>query len=422
MKGEQRGRPGRTTWQGGKGQTFSGDQDFYFCQEGVRREMKISKVLLVLGVCLAVVASSAFAADKKPVVIGLQGPITGPWAYEGQMAKQSCEIAAALINQKGGILDGRMVEIRVVDDAGEPKTGALAAQKLVGQKDVVASVSTYGSSVCETASTIYEKFKKVNIGYGVTAVRLTQRDFKYFFRTCGRDDSQGQFFADTVPARFNARRIAIMHDNTAFGKGLAEDTKKALDAMVQAGKVEIVYFDAITPGEKDFRVSLTQLRETKPDAWYFTGYYAEAALLVTQAREIGITCPFIGGNAAINDEFVKIAGLDLAKGCYMTNEPLPADLPYPQAKEFLKAYKDKYGEIPSSPWPIYAADAVNIIAYAVDKTKSMNSDVLADYLRDKVDGVPGITGPIGFTAQGDREGVPFYLYVVDDQGHIVVSK
>lgn len=384
--------------------------------------MKISKVLLVLGVCLAVMASSAVAADKKPVVIGLQGPITGPWAYEGQMAKQSCEIAAALVNQKGGILDGRMVEIRVVDDAGEPKTGALAAQKLVGQKDVVASVSTYGSSVCETASTIYEKFKKVNIGYGVTAVRLTQRDFKYFFRTCGRDDSQGQFFADTVPARFNARRIAIMHDNTAFGKGLAEDTKKALDSMVQAGKVEIVYFDAITPGEKDFRVSLTQLRETKPDAWYFTGYYAEAALLVTQAREIGITCPFIGGNAAINDEFVKIAGLDLAKGCYMTNEPLPSDLPYPQAKEFLKAYKDKYGEIPSSPWPIYAADAVNIIAYAVDKTKSMNSDVLADYLRDKVDGVPGITGPIGFTAQGDREGVPFYLYVVDDQGHIVVSK
>ncbi|HNT57530.1 MAG TPA: branched-chain amino acid ABC transporter substrate-binding protein [Syntrophales bacterium] len=384
--------------------------------------MKISKVLLVLGVCLAVMASSAAAADKKPVVIGLQGPITGPWAYEGQMAKQSCEIAAALINQKGGILDGRMVEIRVVDDAGEPKTGALAAQKLVGQKDVVASVSTYGSSVCETASTIYEKFKKVNIGYGVTAVRLTQRDFKYFFRTCGRDDSQGRFFADTVPAKFNAKRIAIMHDNTAFGKGLAEDTKKALDAMVQAGKVEIVYFDAITPGEKDFRVSLTQLRETKPDAWYFTGYYAEAALLVTQAREIGITCPFIGGNAAINDEFVKIAGLDLAKGCYMTNEPLPADLPYPQAKEFLKAYKDKYGEIPSSPWPIYAADAVNIIAYAVDKTKSMDSDVLADYLRDKVDGVPGITGPIGFTAQGDREGVPFYLYVVDDQGHIVVSK
>lgn len=383
--------------------------------------MKISKLLVIISV-LACMCMPATVMAAKPVVIGLQGPITGSWAYEGEMAKQSCEIAAQLINQKGGILGGRMIELRIVDDAGEPRTGALAAQKLVGQKDVVAAISTYGSSICEPASNIYEKFKKVNIGYGVTAVRLTQRDFKYFFRTCGRDDSQGAFFAEAVPAKFNAKRIAIMHDNTAFGKGLAEDTKRALKEMIDAGKVELVYFDAITPGEKDFHVSLTKLRETKPDVWYFTGYYAEAALLITQARDIGITCPFVGGNAAINDEFVKIAGPDIAKGCFMTNEPLPADLPYPEAKEFLKAYKDKFGEIPSSPWPIYAADALNIIAYSVDKAGSTKADVLADYLRNKVDGVPGITGPIGFTGQGDREGVPFYLYVVDDKGNIVVSK
>jgi len=384
--------------------------------------MKIMKYLAMIGILMCVVMPWNATAADKPVVIGLQGPITGPWAYEGQMAKQSCEIAAELINQKGGILGGRMVEVRVVDDAGEPKTGALAAQRLVTQKDVVASISTYGSSICEPASTIYEKFKKVNIGYGVTAVRLTQRGYKYFFRTCGRDDSQGKFFADAVPAKFNAKKIAIMHDNTAFGKGLAEDTKRALQPMIDAGKLQIVYYDAVTPGEKDFHVPLTKLRETKPEVWYFTGYYAEAALLISQAREIGITCPFVGGNAAINDEFVKIAGLDIAKGCYMTNEPLPADLPYDKAKEFLKTYKDKYGEIPSSPWPIYAADALNIIAYAVDKTGSTKSDVLADYLRNKVDGAPGITGPIGFTEQGDREGVPFYLYVVDEQGKIVVSK
>ncbi len=384
--------------------------------------MKITKYLVVVGALLLMFTPYNAMAAPEPVVIGLQGPITGPWAYEGQMAKQSCEIAAELINKKGGIMGGRMIELRVVDDAGEPKTGALAAQKLVGQKDVVAAVSTYGSSVCEPASNIYEKFKKINIGYGVTAVRLTQRDFKYFFRTCGRDDSQGQFFADFVPGKFGAKRIAIMHDNTAFGKGLAEDTKRALEKMVSKGDVEIVYYDAITPGEKDFHVPLTKLRETKPDVWYFTGYYAEAALLIIQARDIGITCPFVGGNAAINDEFVKIAGVDIAKRCYMTNEPLPADLPYPEAKEFLKAYKDKFGEIPSSPWPIYAADALNIIAYAIDKTKSVDSTVLSKYLRDGVDGAAGITGPIGFTEQGDREGVPFYLYVVDEQGNIVVSK
>jgi branched-chain amino acid transport system substrate-binding protein len=384
--------------------------------------MKFVKYLFVASILIFMAVPAVYSADKEPVVIGLQGPITGAWAYEGQMAKQSCEIAADLINKKGGILGGRKIEIKVEDDAGEPKTGALAAQKLVGQKEVVAVVSTYGSSVCEPASNIYEKFKKVNIGYGVTAVRLTERGFKYFFRTCGRDDSQGKFFAAAVPSKFKAKRIAIMHDNTAFGKGLAEDTKKALDALVKAKKVEIVFYDAITPGEKDYKVPLTNLRESKPDVWYYTGYYAEAALLVTQARDIGIKCPFVGGNAAINEEFVKIVGINVAKGCYMTNEPLPGDLPYKEAKDFLAAYKAKYGDIPSSPWPIYAADAVNIIAYAVDKTKSTDSDKIADFLRNKAKKVPGITGPIGFTAQGDRVGVPFYLYVVDDAGKIVISK
>ncbi|HNY66288.1 MAG TPA: branched-chain amino acid ABC transporter substrate-binding protein [Deltaproteobacteria bacterium] len=384
----------------------------------------MKKCVVLTGFLFLVLAfGNAFAAEKT-VVIGMQGPITGAWAYEGQMAKQSCEIAAELINKKGGIksLGGAKVVIKVEDDAGEPKSGALAAQKLAVQKDVAAVVATYGSSVNEPSSNIYEKFKKVNIAYGSTAVRLTQNNLKYFFRTCGRDDSQGKFFADVVPAKFNAKRIAIMHDNTAFGKGLAEDTRAALDAMVKAKKVQIVYFDAITPGEKDFKVTLTTLREAKPDVWYYTGYYAEAALLVAQARDIGIKCPFVGGNAAINDEFVKIAGLDIAKGCYMTNEPLPVDLATPAAKEFLAAYKAKYGNIPSSPWPTYAADAVNIIAYAMDKTRSTDSVKIAAYLRDKVNGVPGITGKIGFTPQGDREGVPFYLYVVDAKGKIVISK
>ena len=382
----------------------------------------MKKLVLLASILLSAVALVASAADNGPVLIGLQGPITGAWAYEGQMAKQATEIAAALINQKGGILGGRQIQIVVEDDAGQPQTGALAATKLVGNNAVVAAVSSYGSSITEPASNIYEKKKMVSIAYGATAVRLTERGLKYFFRTCGRDDSQGKFFADFVPQKFGARRIAIMHDNTAFGKGLAENARDALKPMLDSGKVQIVYYDAITPGEKDFRVPLTKMRETQPELWYYTGYYAEAALLVTQAREIGITCTFVGGNAAINDEFVKIAGVAVAKGCYMTNEPLPADLPTPEAAEFLKAYKAKFGDIPSSPWPVYAADAVNIIAYSIDKTGSFDGTVLADFLRNKVNGVPGITGKIGFTDKGDREGVPMFLYVVDDQGNIVLSK
>ncbi len=377
---------------------------------------------VLLSLAVLMVGACKKEQEKEAVVIGLQGPITGAWAYEGQMAKQSVETAAMLINKKGGILDGRQIEIEVVDDAGEPKTGAMAATKITGMEKVVASISTYGSSICEPAAAIYEKFEMVNVGYGVTAVTLTEKGRKYFFRTCGRDDSQGIYFAEYVPQKFAARRIAIMHDNTAFGKGLAENTRDALQPQIDSGAVELVYYDAITPGEKDFKVPLTKLREAGPDVWYFTGYYAEAALLVTQAREIGVTCPFVGGNAAINDEFVKIAGIEAAEGCYMTNEPMPTDLDTAEAKEFLDAYEEQYGEIPSSPWPIYAADALNALAYAIDKSGSTDSKVLADYLRDKVDGAPGITGPITFDEKGDRVGVPYLLYVVDANGAIVASQ
>jgi len=378
--------------------------------------------LVLLSLAVLMVGACKKEQEQGAVVIGLQGPITGAWAYEGQMAKQSVETAAKLINEAGGILDGRRIEIEVVDDAGEPKTGAMAATKMTGMEKVVASISTYGSSICEPAAAIYEKFEMVNVGYGVTAVTLTEKGRKYFFRTCGRDDSQGIYFAEYVPQKFAARRIAIMHDNTAFGKGLAENTRDALQSQIDSGAVELVYYDAITPGEKDFKVPLTKLRETEPEVWYFTGYYAEAALLVTQAREIGITCPFVGGNAAINDEFVKIAGIESAEGCYMTNEPMPTDLDTAEAKEFLSAYEDQYGEIPSSPWPIYAADALNALAYAIDKSGSTDSKVLADYMRDEVDGAPGITGPISFDEKGDRVGVPYLLYVVDANGAIVASE
>lgn len=357
-------------------------------------------------------------AAKEPVVIAVQAPITGPWAFEGQMAVQSCQVAAELINKKGGVLGGRMIEIQVFDDSGTPKDGALAAMKIVSQKDIVAAVSTYGSPTVEASSNIFEKKKLVNIAYGATFVGLSQKDRKYFFRTCGRDDAQGIFFAEFVPKEFDAKRIAIVHNNTTFAIGVAEETTKALKDEVDAGKVEIVFYDAVNPDDKDFSPTLTKLRESNPDVFYYTGHYPEGALIARQAKDAGIKCVYVGSNAVINDDFLKIAGVDVAKGWLMTQEPMPSELPYEKSKEFLNAYKQKYGDIPSSPWPIYAADAVNIIAHAIDTTGSTDPEVLADYLHYKAEKVPGITGPIGFTDQGDREGVPYLMYMVDAQGKL----
>jgi branched-chain amino acid transport system substrate-binding protein len=377
----------------------------------VRKFAFVFAVVSVVGILLA---GQVLAAE--PIRIGLQAPITGSFAIEGQMAKQCVELAAELINQQGGI-NGRPIEIIVADDASNPRDSALAAQRLISQK-VMAAIASYGSSVTEPAADLYDRNKVISIAYGATAVRLTMdKERPYFFRTCGRDDSQGAFFARFAVETMGWKRIAIMHDNQTYGKGVAEETHKYLEPYLKEGRAEIVYYDAITPGEQDYSAALTKLRESNPDVWYYTAYYPEAGLLVRQGRELGITIPFVGSNAVPNDDFVKIAGLEYVVGTLMTQEPLPQDLNTPKSRTFLDAYRRKYGEIPSSPWPIYAADALFAIAQAIENTGSLDPDVLAKEMRT-MQNAEGITGAIYFTERGDRKDIPYAMYRYNEKGQL----
>ena len=342
---------------------------------------------------------------------GLQAPITGSWTYE-EMARNCVQIVAEEINSKGGILGGRKVEIVIGDDQGSPKQSALVAQRMISE-NVVAVIATYGSSINEPASTIYERQGLLNIAYGSTAVQLTEHGWKYFFRTCFRDDRQGNFFAEFVNDVLEAQNVAIIHDNTTFGKGLAEAARASLE---KANKARIVFYDVITPGERDFTPVLSRMNRTNPDVLYFTGYFSEAGLIIRQMRELGSKAIFVGGNAAINDEFIEIAGIDVATGALMTQEPMPTDLKYPESQAFLDEYIRRHGVPPSSPWPVYAADALKVIVAAIEATGSTDSKVLADYIRDEMEGLPGITGPIGFDEVGDRTGAIYMAYEVTADG------
>ena len=366
---------------------------------------------LALGLMLGVAGTAG--AGAQPIRIGLQGPITGAWALEGEMAVNSVQIVADQINARGGVL-GRPVEIVIGDDQGSPRQAALVAQRMVAQ-GVVAVISSYGSSITEPASVIYEEAGLLNIAYGATAVSLTERGYRYFFRTCFRDDRQGDFFAEMVRTHLRASRIAIVHDNTTFARGLAEAARSSL-AGVRG--VEIVFYDAITPGERDFTATISRMRTRNPEVVYFTAYYPEAGLFLRQMREAGLDAVFVGGNAAVNAEFIDIAGRSVAAGVLVTQEPLPTDLPYPQAQAFLAEYVARHGAPPSSPWPVYAADALNVIVAAIEVTGSTDSAVLADYLRHQLR-IDGITGPIAFDERGDREGAIYKAYVVNEEGAIV---
>jgi branched-chain amino acid transport system substrate-binding protein len=369
------------------------------------------KKIIAFAAFFLLFSSLAFAAG--PIKIGLMGPLTGPWASEGQEMKQVLNLLNEQLNDKGGLL-GQRVEVIAEDDGGDPKTSALAAQRLV-TKGVVAVVGTYGSSITEASQNIFNESKIIQVANGSTAVRLTEKGLKYFFRTCPRDDEQGRVAAQTIE-KMKVKNVAILHDNTTYAKGLAQETRALLK------NVKIVFFDALTPGERDYTSILTKLKAAKPDLVFFTGYYPEAGLLLRQKYQMKWNVPFMGGDAQNNPDLVKIAGKEAANGFYFVSSPLPKDLPSKPAKAFLASFSKKYGNPPSSIYSALAGDGYRALTAAIAATKSTDPDKLAAYLHKDYKDSNGLTGKISFTAKGDRAGELYKVYKVNPQGVFILQK
>lgn len=370
-------------------------------------------VVLALTLCLAF-AGSALAADT--VRIGLMGPMTGPWASEGQEMKQVLDLLAEELNAAGGIAGKTKVEIVSEDDGGDPRTASLAAQRLAS-RDIAAVIGTYGSSITEATQNIYDEESIVQVANGSTAIRLSEKGLKYFFRTCPRDDEQGRVAAETLK-NLGFGKIAILHDNTSYARGLADETRALLEA---AEGVEIVLFEALTPGEQDYNTILTRLRGTGPDAVFFTGYYPEAGLLLRQKAEMGWDVPFMGGDATNHPDLVKIAGAASAEGFRFVSAPLPKDLDNAEAKDFVDAFQKKYGNPPSSIYAVLAGDGFRVVAEAIGKTGSTDPDAMAAFLKTELGDFPGLTGQISFDEKGDRVGEVYRAYRVDEKGEFILQ-
>ncbi|HAS51612.1 MAG TPA: branched-chain amino acid ABC transporter substrate-binding protein [Gammaproteobacteria bacterium] len=375
--------------------------------------MKQKLLVLVAAVGLAMGGGVAQAAD--PVKIGLMAPLTGSWASEGQGMKKIVELLADQQNAKGGVL-GRKIEVVTEDDGGDPRTASLAAQRLT-TKGVVAVIGTYGSSVTEASQTIFDEAGIPQIANGSTAIRLTEKGFKHFFRTAPRDDEQGRMAAQTIE-KLGFKKVAILHDSTSYAKGLADEA----NTLLKKQGAEVVFFDALTPGERDYTAILTKLKGANPDVVLFTGYYPEAGLLLRQKRSMGWAVPFIGGDATNNPDLVKSAGKEAAEGFYFLSPPQPQDLDTPEAKAFLTDYQKKYNEAPPSIWVVLAGDGFRVAVAGIEGAKSAEGGKVAAYLHESLKDYSGLSGPISFDAKGDREGEVYRVYKVDAEGHFVMQK
>ncbi|EPX56130.1 Branched-chain amino acid ABC transporter, amino acid-binding protein [Cystobacter fuscus DSM 2262] len=367
---------------------------------------------LALALCL-LSFGSARAADT--IKIGLLAPMTGSWASEGQEMKKNVELLASELNAKGGLL-GKQVEVIIGDDGGDPRTASLAAQRLSTQ-GVVAVVGTYGSAVTEATQNIFDEASIIQVANGSTSVRLTEKGLKYFFRTCPRDDEQGRVAAATLET-MKAAKVALLHDNSAYSKGLADEIR----GILKAKKINVVFFDALTPKEQDYSTILTQLKAAGPDVVFFTGYYPEAGLLLKQKKRMGWNVPLLGGDAINNPDLVKIAGKDAAEGFQFLSPPVPKDLDTPEAKAYLTSYTKKYNETPGSIYGVLAGDGFRVVTKAIAETKSTDADKLREYLTTRLKDFPGLTGKISFNAKGDRLGELYRVYKVEKTGDFVLRK
>ncbi len=376
---------------------------------------KLALLLLVLILTMPLFTGCG-PKESEAIKIGLQGPMTGDYAYEGQGFEKAVRMLVNQTNEAGGLL-GRQIELIIEDDAGDPAQSALVAQRLVDAK-VAAVIGAYNSTATEPASEIYNEAGILHITPSSTATHLTDKGFKRFFRVCFLDDRQGLFAATFMNQVLGARNVGILHDNSTYAQGLAEHTKRYAEEQ----GLTVSYYDAINPDDQDFSPILTNIGAAGLDVVYFSGYHAQGGLLLKQSGDLGLNINWMMGNASNNPELIQIAGLQNAVGTYITTEPLPKDVDYPEARQFVADFEATYGQSPDSVWWMMAAEAFNVIRYAVEQTESTDSEVLANFLHNEAKDINGITGPIlGWDEKGDRIGTIHLAYIIDAGGNFVVN-
>jgi branched-chain amino acid transport system substrate-binding protein len=375
---------------------------------------KLSVVILVLA--LAMPTLVACQGEAETIKIGLEGPMTGDYAYEGQGFEMAVRLLVDQTNEAGGLL-GRQIELIIEDDAGDPTQAALVAQRLV-DAGVVAVIGAYNSTATEPASEIYNEAGLLHVTPSSTATRLTEKGFQRFFRVCFLDDRQGLFAAKFLQEVVGAQNVGILHDNSTYAQGLAEHTRRYAEEM----GLNVAFYDAINPDDQDFTPILTNIAGAGLDAIYFTGYHAQAGLLLRQSGELGLELTWVTGNASNNPEMIQIAGLENAVGVFITTEPLPKDVDYPEARTFVADFEEAYGRSPDSVWWMMAAEAFNVIRYAIEQTESTDSAVLAEFLHNEARDLNGLTGPIlGWDERGDRLGTIHVAYIINENGEFVLN-
>ena len=360
------------------------------------------KSLTLIGLTIGAFAlsSAAFAQD---ITVAVAGPMTGSESAIGREMKNGAEMAVVDINSAGGVL-GKKLALDVEDDACDPKQARTVAEK-IGNSKIPFVAGHYCSSSSIPASEAYADGNVLQISPGSTNPLLTERKLWNVARVCGRDDQQGLVAAQYIAKNFHGKNIAILNDKTTYGKGLADETKKALN---KAGVTEKMY-ESYNKGDKDFNAIVSRLKRDNIDLVYVGGYYQEAGLILRQMRDQGLKTVMMSGDAITDVAFASITG-PAAEGTLFTFGPDPRKKP--TAKAIVDRFKAE--NIDPEGYTLYTYAAMQIWSEAAKKVGTTDpKKVMAAIKSGKWDTV---IGPIEFDAKGDIKQLDYVVYKWDNKG------
>jgi len=334
---------------------------------------------------------------RADITIGVAGPMTGPKAAFGEQFRHGAQKVIADINAKGGVLGQKLVAV-YGDDSCEPKQAVAVANDMASKKvPFVAGHFCSGSSI--PASDVYAETGILEISPGTTSPVYTERGLPNVFRTCGRDDQQGRTTAEYIARTQKGKTVAIIHDRSAYGKGLADRTR---DELHRLGIKEVMY-EAISVGDKDFSSLVTRLKSEKVDLLFLGGYYTEGGLIVRQMRDQGLKTILMGGDALVTEEYWAITG-PVGEGTLMTFSPDPRK--NPDNADLVKYFRENNYE--PEAYTLYTYGSIQAWAQAVEKAGTTDTKKVAAVL--KANTFDTVLGRIGFDPKGDILAPSYVMY------------
>ncbi|HKZ96326.1 MAG TPA: branched-chain amino acid ABC transporter substrate-binding protein [Hyphomicrobiaceae bacterium] len=345
-----------------------------------------------------VAALLASCGGEAKLRIGVAGPLTGKDAVFGAQLKYGAEQAAADINAAGGI-NGQKIELVFGDDAGDPKQGRSVANTFVGE-GVSFVIGHFNSGVSEPASDVYAENAILMITPASTNPKITERGLWNVFRTCGRDDQQGKVAGEYLAQNFKDRKVAVTHDKTTYGKGLADETKKTMNAL---GLTEVLY-EGVNAGERDFSALVSKIKASGADVVYWGGVHTEGGSILRQMRAGGVNAVMMGGDGIAANEFALLGGPG-TEGTLMTFGPDPRQRP--EAQEVIKKFAAR--NFNPEAYTLYSYAALEVVKQAAEAAKTLEPRKVADEIRSGK-AWSTVIGDLVFDNKGDITRIDYVMY------------